>query len=390
MIPAAPKLRFPEFKDPWKPGHAGDAFKNSRAKGAAGLPIYSVTMDRGLVRRDSMDRHMAADAADGQNLRAQRGDVVYNMMRMWQGAVGLAPGECMVSPAYVVLSPKKHTSPQFFDQWFKGKRMLYLLGAYSHGITSDRLRLYADDFARIPVHLPSLPEQQKIAAFLGVVDAKLAALATKQAALGRFKAGLMQKLFSQQIRFKRDDGGAFPDWEELPFEKISSRGRSAFNPQKSKDRPTLIELENIEGGTGKIVGHSDLDGQISLKSTFRTGDVLFGKLRPYLRKYARPNFDGVCSSEIWVLHGRKVSNAFLFYLVQSSLFIQVANISTGSKMPRSDWATIADTGFEIPHPDEQAKIADALSAMDAKIQTVADQLARLQTFKKGLLQQMFV
>lgn len=390
MIPAAPKLRFPEFKDPWKPGHAGDAFKNSRAKGAAGLPIYSVTMDRGLVRRDSMDRHMAADAADGQNLRAQRGDVVYNMMRMWQGAVGLAPEECMVSPAYVVLSPKKHTSPQFFDQWFKGKRMLYLLGAYSHGITSDRLRLYADDFARIPVHLPSLPEQQKIAAFLGVVDAKLAALATKQAALGRFKAGLMQKLFSQQIRFKRDDGGAFPDWEELPFEKISSRGRSAFNPQKSKDRPTLIELENIEGGTGKIVGHSDLDGQISLKSTFRTGDVLFGKLRPYLRKYARPNFDGVCSSEIWVLHGRKVSNAFLFYLVQSSLFIQVANISTGSKMPRSDWATIADTGFEIPHPDEQAKIADALSAMDAKIQTVADQLARLQTFKKGLLQQMFV
>ena len=390
MIPAAPKLRFSEFKDPWKPGHAGDAFKNSRAKGAAGLPIYSVTMDRGLVRRDSMDRHMAADAADGQNLRAQRGDVVYNMMRMWQGAVGLAPEECMVSPAYVVLSPKKHTSPQFFDQWFKGKRMLYLLGAYSHGITSDRLRLYADDFARIPLHLPSLPEQQKIAAFLGVVDAKLAALAAKQAALGRFKAGLMQKLFSQQIRFKRDDGGAFPDWEEVPFEKIASRGRSAFTPQKSKDRPTLIELENIEGGTGKIVGHSYLDGQISLKSTFRTGDVLFGKLRPYLRKYARPNFDGVCSSEIWVLHGRKVSNAFLFYLVQSSLFIQVANISTGSKMPRSDWATIADTGFEIPHPDEQAKIADALSAMDAKIQAVADQLARLQTFKKGLLQQLFV
>ena len=390
MIPAAPKLRFSEFKDPWKPGHAGDAFKNSRAKGAAGLPIYSVTMDRGLVRRDSMDRHMAADAADGQNLRAQRGDVVYNMMRMWQGAVGLAPEECMVSPAYVVLSPKKHTSPEFFDQWFKAKRMLYLLGAYSHGITSDRLRLYADDFSRIPLNLPSLPEQQKIAAFLGVVDARLAALAAKQAALGRFKAGLMQKLFSQQIRFKRDDGGAFPDWEELPFEKISSRGRSAFNPQKSKDRPTLIELENIEGGTGKIVGHSDLDGQISLKSTFRTGDVLFGKLRPYLRKYARPNFDGVCSSEIWVLHGRKVSNAFLFYLVQSSLFIQVANISTGSKMPRSDWATIADTGFEIPHPDEQAKIADALSAMDAKIQAVADQVAKLQTFKKGLLQQMFV
>lgn len=390
MIPAAPKLRFHEFKDTWKPGNAGDAFRNSRAKGAAGLPIYSVTMDRGLVRRDSMERHMAADAADGQNLRAQRGDVVYNMMRMWQGAVGLAPEECMVSPAYVVLSPKKHTSPQFFDQWFKAKRMLYLLGAYSHGITSDRLRLYADDFARIPLHLPTLPEQQKIATFLGAVDAKLAALAAKQAALVRYKAGLMQKLFSQQLRFTRDDGKAFPDWQEYPFDKIAFRTRSAFNPQKSREKPTLIELENIEGGTGKIVGHSDLEGQISLKSVFQAGDVLFGKLRPYLRKYAQPNFDGVCSSEIWVMRGRKVSNIFLFYLVQSAQFIQVANISTGSKMPRSDWSTIADTGFEIPHTDEQQKIANSLSAMDSKIQAVADQVTKLQNFKKGLLQQMFV
>jgi len=390
MMPAEPKLRFPEFKEPWKPGHAGDAFKNSRAKGAAGLPIYSVTMDRGLVRRDSLDRHMAADAADGQNLRAQRGDVVYNMMRMWQGAVGLAHEECMVSPAYVVLSPKKHTSPQFFDQWFKAKRMLYLLGAYSHGITSDRLRLYADDFARIPLHLPALPEQQKIAALLEAVDAKLAALAAKRAALGRFKAGLMQKLFSQQLRFARDDGQAFPDWEEKPFEEIASRARSIFAPRKSAQRPALIELENIEGGTGKIVGHSELEGQISLKSVFRAGDVLFGKLRPYLRKYARPDFDGVCSSEIWVLRGRMVSNAFLYYLVQSSQFIQVANISSGSKMPRSDWSTIADTGFEIPHADEQQKIANALSAMDAKTEAVADQITKLETFKKGLLQQMFV
>lgn len=390
MMPASPKLRFPEFKDPWEPGHAGDAFKNSRAKGAAGLPIYSVTMDRGLVRRDSMDRHMAADAADGQNLRAQPGDVVYNMMRMWQGAVGLAHEDCMVSPAYVVLSPKKHTSPQFFDQWFKAKRMLYLLGAYSHGITSDRLRLYADDFARIPLHLPTLPEQRKIAAFLGAVDGKIAALAAKQAALGRYKAGLMQKLFSQQLRFAQDDGNAFPDWQEYPFDKIAFRTRSAFNPQKSKEKPTLIELENIEGGTGQIVGHSDLEGQISLKSVFQAGEVLFGKLRPYLRKYAQPNFDGVCSSEIWVMRGEKVSNAFLFYLVQSSQFIQVANISTGSKMPRSDWSTIADTGFEIPHADEQQKIADALIAMDAKIQAVADQVTKLQTFKKGLLQKMFV
>ena len=141
-----PELRFPEFEGEWKDSKAGDAFTNSRAKGETGLPLYSVTMDRGLVRRDSLDRHMHGDAADETNLRAQTGDIVYNMMRMWQGAAGIAKEECMVSPAYVVLAPKQQTSSAFFKYRIENARMLYLLWAYSHGLTSDRLRLYFADF----------------------------------------------------------------------------------------------------------------------------------------------------------------------------------------------------------------------------------------------------
>ena len=195
MMPAAPKLRFPEFQEPWKPGHAGDAFKNSRAKGAAGLPIYSVTMDRGLVRRDSMDRHMAADAADGQNLRAQRGDVVYNMMRMWQGALGVAPEDCLVSPAYVVLAPKKDAVPLFFQYMFKRPEMLLLLTAHSRGLTKDRLRLYFDDFARMEFRCPNGKEQQRIASCLSSLDALITAETQKLEALKTHKKGLMQQLF---------------------------------------------------------------------------------------------------------------------------------------------------------------------------------------------------
>lgn len=380
MIPAAPKLRFPEFKDPWKPGHAGDAFKNSRAKGAAGLPIYSVTMDRGLVRRDSMDRHMAADAADGQNLRAQRGDVVYNMMRMWQGAVGLAPEECMVSPAYVVLSPKKHTSPQFFDQWFKGKRMLYLLGAYSHGITSDRLRLYADDFARIPLHLPSLPEQQKIAAFLGAVDAKLAALAAKQAALVRFKAGLMQKLFSQQLRFTRDDGQGFPDWEEKRLGDIVDYEQPTKYLVSSTDYSDDFTTPVLTAGKTLILGYTDethgiYNGPLPviIFDDFTTASKFVDfpfKAKSSAMKILRPRSDDV-----------KIKLVFEF--------LQMMNFSPDSH--QRHWISrFSEMQVLFPCPDEQQKIANALSAMDTKIQAVADQVTSLQTFKKGLLQQMFV
>lgn len=398
MIPAAPKLRFPEFKEPWKPGHAGDAFKNSRAKGAAGLPIYSVTMDRGLVRRDSMDRHMAADAADGQNLRAQRGDVVYNMMRMWQGAVGLAPEECMVSPAYVVLTPKKSTSPQFFDQWFKAKRMLYLLGAYSHGITNDRLRLYADDFARIPLNLPSLPEQQKIAAFLGAVDARLAALGNKQAALGRFKAGLMQKLFSQQLRFMRDNGGAFPDWQEKRLGEVVTfhKGKGIAKSDIASDGATpCIRYGEIYTHYGETIQ------SILSRTNVPTGELMLSQMNDVIipasgevaldmARACCVMLDGVVlGGDINILRSR-MNGVFLAYLLTHAKRLGIAKIAQGNSVVHLYAAQLKELKISVPHPDEQQKIANALSAMDAKIQAVADQISKLQTFKKGLLQQMFV
>jgi type I restriction enzyme S subunit len=344
-----------------------------------------------MVPRDSLDRHMESDAADGQNLRAQPGDVVYNMMRMWQGAVGVAPEECMVSPAYVVLRPNKETNPQFFNYWFQTSRMLHKLRSYSHGLTMDRLRLYPDDFAKIPLHLPSRAEQDRIAAFFDDIDAKLIALRQKADGLRQFKTGLMQRLFSQELRFTREDGSDHPNWEEKPFSEIATRVGEQFDPRKEDGKPRVIELEHLESGSGKILSSADIQYQISLKNRFMSGDVLFGKLRPYLRKFARPDFDGVCSSEIWVLRGRKgVSNSFLYALVQSPMFTQVVNISSGSKMPRADWKTIAGVDFPVPCPEEQEKVAAALSAVDAKIDAVTDQITHMETFKKGLLQKMFV
>ncbi|WP_323034894.1 restriction endonuclease subunit S [Pararhodobacter sp.] len=398
MIPAAPKLRFPEFKDPWKPGHAGDAFMNSRAKGAAGLPIYSVTMDRGLVRRDSMDRQMAADAADNQNLRAQRGDVVYNMMRMWQGAVGLAHEECMVSPAYVVLSPRESTSPQFFDQWFKAKRMLHLLGAYSHGITSDRLRLYADDFARIPLHMPTLPEQQKIAAFLRMVDAKLVQLTAKRAALARFKAGLMQKLFSQQLRFTRDDGKAFPEWDVRDLGDIASR-----SAKKNKDLSHTRVLTNsaVHGVIDQrdffdkdIANSENLDGYYIVKK----GDFVYNpriSVSAPVGPIKRNDLgDGVMSPLYTVFRFHDENTDFFAQYFQTSLWHDymksVANYGARHDRMAITIVDLMALPLPFPHPDEQQKIANAISAMDSKIRAVVGQVTKLEAFKKGLLQQMFV
>ncbi|MGO4917590.1 restriction endonuclease subunit S [Pseudogemmobacter sp. W21_MBD1_M6] len=395
---SVPALRFPEFAGDWEEAKAGDAFANSRAKGEAGLPLYSVTMDRGLVRRDSLDRHMHGDAADETNLRAKPDDIVYNMMRMWQGAAGIAEEECMVSPAYVVLSPKEQTSSAFFNYRIENARMLYLLWAYSHGLTSDRLRLYFSDFARIPMRQPSLPEQKKIASFLGVVDAKIAALRARRAGLERYKRGLMQALFSQSLRFAKEDGTAFPDWEEkrlgevLHEHKAKSTGKEqVFSVSVHKGLVNQIEHLGRSFSAANTDHYNRVKQHDIVYTKSPTGDFPLGIIKQsYIEEdvIVSPLY-GVFTPETPAL-GRILHVHFESHVNVSNYLSPI--VQKGAK----NTINVTNAGFlsnklklPVSH-EEQQKIADALSAMDAKIAAVAGQVTQLEAFKKGLLQQMFV
>lgn len=412
---SAPEIRFPEFKEPWRPAVAGAAFKHSRAKGEAGLPIYSVTLDRGMVRRDSLDRHMEADAADGKNLRAQPGDVVYNMMRMWQGAVGVAPEECMVSPAYVVLRPNKETNPQFFNYWFQTSRMLHKLGAYSHGLTKDRLRLYPDDFAKIPLHLPSRAEQDRIAAFFEDIDAKLAALREKADGLRQFKTGLMQRLFSQELRFTREDGSDFPDWEERKLGDLVGWVRTNSLSREHLTNDDASGVQNIHYGDihskfRAIFRQSSEEvpfittsaplRTISDEDFVRPGDVVIadasedyadiGKAIEVMEVRERSMIAGlhtfIARPEQGVL-----APGFAGYLLRSApLRRQIVRAAQGVSVLGLSKGNLEKITLGLPAHEEQEKIAGALMAVDAKIDAVTDQITHMETFKKGLLQKMFV
>ncbi len=192
-----PSLRFPEFRDgpKWKEAKAGTLFASRSERGDEALPIYSVTMTEGLVKRSSLDRRIDNLAEARGNKKAYRNDIAYNMMRMWQGACGLAIEECMVSPAYVVLSPKSGVHARFYGYLFKLPQMLRLFTAHSRGLTEDRLRLYYQDFSSIPLPRPDVREQKRIAECLSALDARVAVESEKLEALKAHKSGLMQKLF---------------------------------------------------------------------------------------------------------------------------------------------------------------------------------------------------
>jgi type I restriction enzyme S subunit len=139
--------------------------------------------------------------------------------------------------------------------------MLHRLWAYSHGLTSDRLRLYYDDFAQIPMALPTPAEQEKIAAFLGAVDARLEGWRREKALLADYKTGLMQRIFTGDLRFRAGDGSAFPDWEYLPFgslfDWISTNSLSREWASEPFGQIQNIHYGDIHGKLGPVI-HQDI------------------------------------------------------------------------------------------------------------------------------------
>lgn len=391
MRPLVPELRFPEFKGPWKPARAGDAFRNSKAKGEAGLPIYSVTQDRGLVRRDSLERHMGADAADETNLRAQPGDLVYNMMRMWQGAVGMASEECMVSPAYVVLAPEKGISSKFFDYWFQNRHMLHQLWAYSHGLTNDRLRLYYQDFAKIPLALPDQPEQEKIGAVLDATSRKITLLIDKKTALEDYKRGLMQRLFSRELRFTRDDGSAFPDWEERRLSKM-------FRERSERGNPTAellsVTMHNGVRRASDVARAQEASVDRSNYKCVCSGDIAYNSMRMWQGANGLSEYDGIVSPAYTVVTPNcgQIPKFWAYYFKFPPVVNQFRKYSQG--LTKDTWnlkfPLFGEIKVMVPHPDEQRKIAATFSVVDAKIDALSQKISEMEAFKKGLLQKLFV
>ncbi|WP_225364996.1 restriction endonuclease subunit S [Limosilactobacillus pontis] len=183
------------------------------------------------------------------------------------------------------------------------------------------------------------------------------------------------------LRFK----GFTNDWEQRKFKnnilRINRHGKGSNLPH--------IEFENINSGMGT------LNGKISeLKSDkvgilFEKNDILFGKLRPYLRNWFLATFDGVAIGDFWVLRPSVPSN-FIYFLIQTDRFYAVSNLSSGSKMPRSDWSLVSNYKFNVPtQKQEMINIGKLLSKLDSLLSLQQRKLDLLKQLKKGLLQKMF-
>ncbi len=202
----------------------------------------------------------------------------------------------------------------------------------------------------------------------------------------------MESVSNQRVpvlRFKDDRGEEYPDWEIKSFSSIAQKVSDNFLPDGEEDIP-CIGLENLTSETGILIETTHISARKSVKTRFLAGDVLFGKLRPYLKKYYLADFSGVCTTEIWVLRPTVVNGDYLYFVVQGNQFFRAATSQFGSKMPRSDWGIVSSTLVRLPSSEsERQKIADFLSSIDTRIEQLERKKALFEQFKKGLMQKLF-
>ena len=182
------------------------------------------------------------------------------------------------------------------------------------------------------------------------------------------------------------------DWKKIKFGDCAEKVSNAVQPDKIDPAVPYIGLEHIIENGLQISGHSVAAEATSTKTRFSQGDILFGKLRPYFRKVVRPNFDGICSTDIWAIKAKKgIDQRFLFYRMASQEFIDKSmGASTGTRMPRADWGYLSTWEIPIPPIYQQRKIASILGAFDDKIAVNQRINATLEAMARALFQSWFV
>jgi type I restriction enzyme S subunit len=356
---------------------------------------YCLFLNAGNVTREGFrfdDCQFISAAKDGQLNKGKltRGDVVlttrgtvgnlayfsdevrYNNLRINSGMVILRSISSSVANDY-----------QFYA--LRSRSVESQIERLSFGSAQPRLTVKRISTLKILLP-PTRAEQKAIAEALsdahGAVDSLERLIAKKR----RIKEGAMHELLTGNKRLLGFSG----EWQSRAFGDIALPRQERIDPRRTEVQEFCIELEHIEPATGRLLGHSIAGPASSLKSVFKKDDVLFGKLRAYLRKQWLAQRDGVCSTEIWVLvaHGRLVTPRFLYQVVKTDRFVEIASSAYGTHMPRSDWNVVKAYQVRLPSIQEQTAITSILDDMDSEIAALQSKLAKARQLEEGMAQEL--
>lgn len=370
----------------------GDLFQSRREKGREGLPLLSVTMTNGLVDRRDLDRKQDTNLEPEDHLLVKCGDIAYNMMRMWQGAFGISDREGLVSPAYVILSPRARVDPKFATYLLRTPRLQYLLWAYSYGLTEDRLRLYFHDFSAIPVCVPDVQAQRKIAKIIEVWDAAIATSEQLVKARIREKQALMRKWLAPH---KAADWRVL-DWQRVSIGELVDIDAKTLSAQTVPDFEfQYISLSDISEGViaSRLEKYRFGEAPSRARRCIRESDILMATVRPGLKSYAlatKEHTGCIASTGFAVLSCRdEILPEYLYqYLFSDDIQRQVHSLIAGSNYPAISSEDVKELLVYVPKRAVQEQLAKALAAHDIRTAIWAKSVKLLKEEKRALEQRL--
>ena len=385
-----PQYKCINYTPAWEQRKASEVFQIVDDRGHPTLPVLSATQNQGMIYRDDSGRYIGHDESNEIGYkRVLPGDFVVHL-RSFQGGFAHSQYEGITSPAYTVFRAKEPTShsDRFWKHWFISEHFIAGLSTVTYGIRDGR-SISVDEFMNTFLAFPAVEEQAAISRLLDYLDDLITLHQRKYDKLVVFKKSMLEKMFPKdgesvpEIRF----AGFTDPWEQRKFSNLTDR----VSMQSSDPDLPQVEYEDIVSGEGTL--NKDLrdkeGGKTGIK--FYAGDVLYGKLRPYLMNWLYPQFNGVAVGDFWVLRATECDSSFLYRLVQTDGFQRLANVSSGSKMPRADWNLISQSFFAVPADyAEQRVIAKSLAELDNLITLHQRKLELLRNIKKSLLDKMFV
>jgi len=382
-----------EVPEHWAVTPSRAIFREIIIRGHPNEPLLSVTISKGVVLQSELIAHTSkkdSSNEDRSNYKlVEPGDLVYNKMRAWQGAVGVSTYRGLVSPAYIVQRLRDPKDlPRYFHYLLRTPHFAKEAERWSYGITSDQWSLRSEDFKRILFPHPPTNEQRAIVKFLDWADRRIRGIIAARKKRIQLLEEYRQTLINDAVTGKFDvrTGKPYPAYKDSGVEwlgkvpegwavrRLKNIVRN-INEQTSAVEATtqnlLLSLEHVEGWSGKIRPSAQKEGKPfeGQGKRFLANDILFGKLRPYLAKVARPQRPGICVTEFLVLRPiNGIEPAYLEKLLRSHGVIDLINSSTyGAKMPRAEWDFIGSIFLPLPPLPEQRAIAEYLDRETKKI-----------------------
>ena len=389
-----PKLRFKEFSDEWEKLNAEEIFENiSNKKHNGDLPVLAVTQDKGVVSRDSLDLKINSSEEGIKNYKIiEPGNFIISL-RSFQGGIEYSDILGIGSPAYTVLKSKKNIEDIFYKFYLKKSSFISELNKTIEGIRDGKQISYSM-FSKLKLPYPSIEEQEKIANFLSSIDKKISLTEEKLELFREYKKGVMQKIFSQELRFKNSNGNDYPEWEEkrlgdylIKYDETTIKNNQ-YPVLTSSRKGIFLQKDYF---AGQDIASEDTTGYNIVPRGYFTyrhmsDDLIF--------KFNINNIvdKGIVSTLYPVFTTKNINDYFLKMKLNEGIEFKRYSLlqKQGGSRTYMYFSKLLELKLQLPILEEQQKIADFLSSIDNKIESIEKELEGLKEFKKGLLQQIFV